>query len=158
MRDCQGFLEPIVIRATLGTIHWACTQNCLSMKVDMNSNQRTVTVEGQITVELVSSLARLDLKICCYIYAVKQLKLETSRAVILPPTVSVLCSNSRAKFRSLFTILTVQLVSDGKSQMDPDSKSSVHSRNVCYGSPGGCHTWKIFDRTLALVLLNFGEI
>ena len=63
------------------------------MKVDMNSNQGTVTVEGQITVELVSSLARLDLKICCYIYAVKQLKLETSRAVILPPTVSVLCSS-----------------------------------------------------------------
>ena len=74
------------------------------------SNQRTFTVGGRITVWLVSSSTELGvtkqenklLFACTKTTESKPVKLDTSRTVILPPTASVLWSNlniliSRAK-------------------------------------------------------------
>ena len=60
--------------------------------------QRTLTIEGRITVRLVASVARLDLAIeenmlffvCCGAAESKLVKLETSHTIILPQIVSVL--------------------------------------------------------------------
>ena len=67
------------------------------------SNQGTFIVGGRITVQLVSSLTRLDLTkeenmffVCNEATESKLVKLETSRAVILPPKVGVLWSNWRS--------------------------------------------------------------
>ena len=58
---------------------------------------KRLTVGGRITVQLVSDLTRLDMVneekmffVCSEAVESKLVKLETSRTVILPPTVSVL--------------------------------------------------------------------
>ena len=61
-------------------------------------HQRTLTIVGSVTVQLVSSLTRLDLTnkenilffVCSEAAESKLVILGTSRTVILPPTVSVL--------------------------------------------------------------------
>ena len=68
------------------------------------SEQRTLTVGGKITVRLVSSLTRLELtnegNVILFVFseAVKYnlVKLETSCTVMLPPMVSVFCSETHS--------------------------------------------------------------
>ena len=70
------------------------------------SDQKTLTVGESITVRLLSSLTRLNmtnkdymlfLYLCSEAVEYKLVKLETSHTVILPPTVSVLCSDIQAR-------------------------------------------------------------
>ena len=65
----------------------------------VNRPQRTFTVGGRITEQLVSSLTRLELtnerNLILFVFSeavyCNLVKLETSCTVVLPPTVSVLC-------------------------------------------------------------------
>ena len=70
-------------------------------EIEITTYQRTLAVGGRITVQLVSSLTRLDLtrkKICYFVFVPseavesKLVNLETSHTVILRPTLSVLCN------------------------------------------------------------------
>ena len=75
--------------------------------------EKTHSRGGKITVWLVSSLTRLDrnkkenmwLSVCSEAADAILVKLETSRTMILPPTVSVLCLKSEVTLPTWFICL-----------------------------------------------------